>query len=525
MSSMDTEVFEDSCQVGKRVSCDGERGTVQYVGSVPPTPGLWLGVEWDNPARGKHDGIHQGVRYFTCRHPHGGSFIRPKKASFGVDFLTALKKRYELEIQHITVSTKTVEMVGFEKVSEMQRIENITTIALRMCEVSNPGPENEIRKTTPGVISLDMCSNLLSCWDDVVAIIGQMECLRELQLSHNRLRMPSEPLSSSIAFHKLKVLSLSNCAITWPQLLECSPMWPQLEELYVSNNDITELQRPCNVLQSLTRLDLSENVLVEESLLAVADLSRLETLSLSKTGISVLRFDDTPLGSKTAMFPALKTLSLNHNRISEWSVINELEKLSSLEKLSCHSNPLLSREGNPQTALQLVIAKVGPLVCLNGGQILPEDRRGAELDYCKKFGSEWLESGGHRDPLQSHPSDAFTTQHPRFQSLIQKYGAPEEGELRKQEPFALKNQLISITFVCPDEIDRQPITKKLPDSMIVQKVKGLLFRLLKIGGAELKLSYSSSKMGDKEIEIHSDLKSLQFYSIEDGDKILVRWSR
>lgn len=29
--------------------------------------GLWLGVEWDNPDRGKHDGSHEGVQYFTCR--------------------------------------------------------------------------------------------------------------------------------------------------------------------------------------------------------------------------------------------------------------------------------------------------------------------------------------------------------------------------------------------------------------------------------------------------------------------------
>ncbi|CDQ60562.1 unnamed protein product [Oncorhynchus mykiss] len=59
--------------------------------------------------------------------------------------------------------------------------------------------------------------------------------------------------------------------------------------------------------------------------------------------------------------------------------------------------------------------------------------------------------------------------------------------------------------------------------MIVQKVKGLLYRLLKIPGAELKLSYTSSKMEDKEIEIDNDLKPLQFYCIEDGAKVLVRW--
>lgn len=29
--------------------------------------GLWLGVEWDQPDRGKHNGSHSGVQYFTCK--------------------------------------------------------------------------------------------------------------------------------------------------------------------------------------------------------------------------------------------------------------------------------------------------------------------------------------------------------------------------------------------------------------------------------------------------------------------------
>lgn len=86
--------------VGRRVACDGERATVLYVGPIPPTEGenrskisprnhnnrpgdtlakqddsyltsgLWLGVEWDHPSRGKHDGSHEGVQYFTCRYGH-----------------------------------------------------------------------------------------------------------------------------------------------------------------------------------------------------------------------------------------------------------------------------------------------------------------------------------------------------------------------------------------------------------------------------------------------------------------------
>lgn len=29
--------------------------------------GIWLGVEWDDPQRGKHDGSYEGTQYFKCR--------------------------------------------------------------------------------------------------------------------------------------------------------------------------------------------------------------------------------------------------------------------------------------------------------------------------------------------------------------------------------------------------------------------------------------------------------------------------
>ncbi|KPP76338.1 hypothetical protein Z043_104319 [Scleropages formosus] len=93
--------------LGRRVSCDGERATVRYVGA-------------------KHDGSHEGVRYFTCRFPTGGSFVRPKKASFGMSYVAALRQRYEGDVgcvdgEKLKISTRTVEMVGFEDLSKKKK--------------------------------------------------------------------------------------------------------------------------------------------------------------------------------------------------------------------------------------------------------------------------------------------------------------------------------------------------------------------------------------------------------------------
>lgn len=58
-----------TAQIGQRRSYDGALCTVRYIGDVFGTSGSWLGVEWDDPSRGKHDGQHKGVRYFSCTVP------------------------------------------------------------------------------------------------------------------------------------------------------------------------------------------------------------------------------------------------------------------------------------------------------------------------------------------------------------------------------------------------------------------------------------------------------------------------
>lgn len=70
------------------------------------------------------------VPFFSfSRHPTGGSFIRPNKVNFGVDFLTALKNRYALEDEMeeagkehvVTIGNKPVETVGFDSIIKQQR--------------------------------------------------------------------------------------------------------------------------------------------------------------------------------------------------------------------------------------------------------------------------------------------------------------------------------------------------------------------------------------------------------------------
>ncbi|KAH3795334.1 hypothetical protein DPMN_148884 [Dreissena polymorpha] len=62
-------------EIGDQVSLtapSGERtvGTLLFKGNVQFAPGVWAGVELEEP-EGRHDGIEDGVRYFTCKARHG----------------------------------------------------------------------------------------------------------------------------------------------------------------------------------------------------------------------------------------------------------------------------------------------------------------------------------------------------------------------------------------------------------------------------------------------------------------------
>lgn len=63
---LDCEMVTED-KVGSRIECAGYYGTVKYIGPVEGHKGLWLGVDWDDPERGKHNGTVNGVQYFTTR--------------------------------------------------------------------------------------------------------------------------------------------------------------------------------------------------------------------------------------------------------------------------------------------------------------------------------------------------------------------------------------------------------------------------------------------------------------------------
>uniref|UniRef100_H2YH24 Tubulin-specific chaperone E n=1 Tax=Ciona savignyi TaxID=51511 RepID=H2YH24_CIOSA len=258
-------------EIGTRISVTENSGTVKYVGNVPPTSGEWLGVEWDDPTRGRHDGSKDGVVYFKCRHQTGGSFVRPGKVELGVSICAAIKGRYTLTSDTNLLDdfdmyigqdkmSKKVEAVGMEDVQkQFEKLNELNQITLRDQLISSADNPGSLASLAPKLVELNLSKNLLSSWDTVCEIVKQLPRLKVLNLSENLMRITDKALAQPEAFANVQTIVLNKCSLSWEQVLTCTTMWPQVAELHLEANNLTHLSPPNGKLAHVRELYLSGN--------------------------------------------------------------------------------------------------------------------------------------------------------------------------------------------------------------------------------------------------------------------------
>ena len=515
------EVVLKMADFGTRVICDGEYGTVKYFGEVPPTSGLWYGVEWDVDGRGKHSGEHEGVKYFTCSRPGNGSFVRAKKLDFGVDIVTALISKFsELHskeqfpefdcVYHVSKN----ESGGLEE--KLKRLERVSLCGTNVSRCSTD--ERSLSLVSPNIVELDLSNTLLCDWQEVVKIANELPCLAELNVSGLHLKESSFTLDGSkLQASPLKTLVVNYMHLNWHQVLALSSMFSGLQELHASFNNINCLKLDDNEnLSSLRKLNLEGNKLSDWSEVFLLNaLPCLEILLLSENPLGDISFPGDIMGV-TDIFPKLKSLALINSMISSWSSVNQLNRLKALEVLLLKCCPLMS-DINQYDARQELIARISRCSALNGSSVTVKERKAAERAYLKKYGQEWLSSGGNTGVTQMQIDSNFTTKHPRYSSLVEVHGAPEGLGASSSNVNTLKSSLIVVTIKCVNDINKQSVTKKLPATMTISKLKGLLHRLFKVLPSCQMLSYVDEN--GHEVKLDDDLRSLSFYSIGSGDTI------
>lgn len=509
MNSMKT------ANIGDRIECGGCLGTVKYIGSVEGYVNIWLGVEWDDSNRGKHNGTINGITYFVASGEKSASFIRPEKVHLGRSVLKAITSRYghseeatarltdeELSSIQKSLNAPFLELVGFEKVYDRQsQLEKLHVINLRAQNASSlDGPP--MKEVCPNVVELDISKNLFTDWVTIFKLCSQLDHLQWLNVSENLMSFSSN--YENYEFPNLKTLICSLMQLDWETVLNLAKFYPNVEEFRVPLNKITSLSVPDDVFSHLKILDLEANPIGDwDEVSKLARIASLEHLNLENTGISRIYFDETNL------FRNLKKLVISRNYIREWESIGELNKLPSLDDLRFLKNPVMETESYA-TCIQLIVARIGKLRTFNGAPLRIDERKGAEYDYIKKYGLDWLK-------VQNNPvkKAQFLRTHNRYEELIKLYGAPEESELVVQSKL-IKVSLIQVKFV----YNEQTITKKLPPTILIQRVIMLAQRLFNLDERPT-LTYISGEHSEIEILLSDEGKELGFYSVSDGDKIIV----
>ncbi|CAI5465517.1 unnamed protein product [Closterium sp. Yama58-4] len=361
---------QDKFSVGQRVALKepekghhyAPRGTVRYVGPVDGHKGEWVGVEWDDPSRGKHDGVVTGKRYFQCEKvPAGtpaGSFVRPQKLTGGVTLRDALLDRYntsgedykaltELDMSfHLLTDWHEVQRVGEELPGLTALDIGHSRLAFPLAVVSSSPYAGSSRSTPPALSASPLAglrklglSNTRVTWAQV-CVWSRFERVGLFSQFPSQTPSRASPLIKLLTHLPLELLqplltprypiSLLQLHI---QVEEISRQLPLLETLVLIKNEIASLrpmggavasQPPLDCLQHLTYLDLSSNSIADWAQVSfLSALPSLKWLLLSGNQIAnIPRVDDK--AAHASIFHSLHHLSLADNNLCEWASINAL---------------------------------------------------------------------------------------------------------------------------------------------------------------------------------------------------------
>ncbi|XP_060840515.1 tubulin-specific chaperone E [Rhopalosiphum padi] len=526
MAAVESNIH-DSVRVGRKVSVGAFTGFARYVGPIPGTEDLWVGIEWDDPNRGKHDGIHNGIRYFKTMmpNPNGASFVRLEKViPNSISFITAFQSKYGQDfdnsvhqdiIQFMKQSKMSklasFDLVGMQKIKKKQAcFDKLTHVSLSHHGITDAGEPEEIQNCCPNIENLELCDNCFTDWETVSKITRQLKHLTSLDLSFNTIDLPQEPIPKfKECFKCLKNIILGKLYYSWHEIMSLSEAFPVLEVLEVPDNNIDRLERPSMFMENILYLNLENNNLSWQEINKLRFLPKLESLNVNRNGIKEIQI-------VPSSFPSLKFLMISDNELLYFESLCELNKLPALRSLRIQNNPVLKGMSVSNYTLQ-IIARIANLTTLNGTMITLKERQTNERDFLKDLDMIW-----HRQLKSAEDRAEFLTKHPRYMELIAKYGSDYSEELNTSNKIrTIKIRIVN--FCKESNTEKDVIIKTLPITMTLNRLKELGKRLFGLGNKQLEFSYLTKEKPDIEYSMENMNQSLDYYSVEDGNTVLIKW--
>lgn len=384
---------------------DGHLATVKYVGKLEKVWGdeeIALGVEWDDPSRGKHDGSYDGRRYFTTDKAKSGSFLKASSVKLAKErrsFLEALTDRYGVVSSHNTEEVKfgkkAVECYGLQKLDKLRSdFEKLTYISLNRYSVvsftNTPDTKNILSKLS-NVTTLDISFNLINRVETVWDIVDNLPGLTELNLSGNRLLLwpDDEQYYEALVPHTtLRSLKMASTCLKPGQLNIFFKKFPSIENLVLAYNeyydqDMRDMQLP----ENLRFIDLTSNNL--SSIPELFSKTKINDINLSQNMITTLH--TTQWSSYQ-----VKKLFLKSNLLNDWNSIDVIPSMfPNLQEIHLAGNPLFATMSVDEM-MTILTARLSTernlmsnngLFRINGSEITSDDIRNSELYFVSKVRS------------------------------------------------------------------------------------------------------------------------------------------
>ncbi|KAK2466834.1 hypothetical protein APHAL10511_001092 [Amanita phalloides] len=523
--------------LGTRIDYTGHHGTIRYVGCVANSSTPWLGVEWDDPTRGKHDGLKDRKRYFQCLVPGAGSFIRPSpKISFGTSFLDALSSKY-IESLHGSQSQESVILgssngsihvhaIHLDKIRrKLSDLSRLREVSLDRESVAHSDPPGAIFRTCPSefccsfpvhcapipkdIHGLDLSNSLIPSWNVVAQIASELPSLGRLALNRTRISLPNDTDRFTNAFPCLVELQLNRTMTSWSAMIRVISMMPRLQLVEMGHNQLTRLHAADDPigLSAVQSVNLDGNLCNDWINLysCLVMYPSLHRIVLSYNCLESIPFPDVP----TLPLVGIKHLALSFNQLRSWHDVDALTSwCPNLETLTLGGNPLAVE--SEKNFRPLTIARIPSLKTLDGSAISHKEREDCELFYLS-----------HVAPHE------LAREYPRWQELRSKHGRTEQNPTSIARHDRLKDHMITLNvFSTSAEVDTNSkcLTLSVIPSMTLRTLRVKISRALtgRAGKGKGKVVIWQRMQDGLLLELdHSrDTQDLAWIGLEDGVSIV-----